>query len=337
LLRGNVDFISSYLQTIFLQKRKNWYIRRTEKEKMIMGKSKYLFGCASLVAAMALPATTKASIQISLVPDASATATANGNSDVTISGQNVTITNVGDKVVMDIFSSSTNSDGNSANDGFSAIKAAFSSVMSQLGGLQGTFNGGSGAPQVTFNTSSPSFINASTSGVGAEFDQTDNGTFVTGGDPLTNTAQQSTSSGGTVSEFSTGSAPTWGNGVNQAAVPSTTVAGSNPLKLLLGTITWTDSTLGAVSTFASVNGAGQTGLGGTAGNKAIATYYQDQTPGNGSPTKTNDSSGTVSATDFSSGSAVLISGPVPEPTSLGLIGLGVTVLGARARRRSVKA
>jgi hypothetical protein len=272
-----------------------------------------------------------------LVPDAAATAAANSNpSDVSIHGQTVYVSQPGDKVVMDIYASIQQSDGNQADDGFYLYKPAFYSETSAVGGTQGIFNnGGSTSPNITYNTS---VIYPATSQAGVEFDDTDPGVFTTGGDPLTNTAQQGDANGranpgnDTLLQFSTGLDPTWGDGSNQNTIPSTVISSTNPTQFLLGTITWTATSVAPA--LDAVQILAQPGLGGgSAANQIVAYYYSDATSvgqRSGYPPSVGLYKEMGTATNLLSGPPVVI---VPEPTSLGIVAMGISILGVRVRRR----
>jgi hypothetical protein len=265
-----------------------------------------------------------------LVPDAAATAAANSNpSDVSIRGQTVDVSQPGDKVVMDIYASIQQSDGNQADDGFYRYNPAFSSKTGALGGTQGIFNnGGATSPNVTY--SSPA-SDAEFSAPGVEFNSTDPGVFTAGGDPLTNTAQQQNATGGTLLQFDAGPYPTWGDGSNQNTIPSTAISSTNPTQFLLGTIMWTASSVNNISDTVQV--LAQPGLAGGVANQLVAEYWSDATSAGqqaGFPPVVGLYKEKGNAANLLSGPPVVI---VPEPTSMGVIALGLSVLGVRARRR----
>jgi hypothetical protein len=290
---------------------------------MIMSKWKYLFGAASLVAAMTVPSKLMAdpNVTLSLVP-------VSASAGDTINGQNVTVGSVGDQVVMDIYETIAQANGTWTDDAPYLYKAAFYSTSSGSGLEQGNFDNGTGTPLISF---SGVFQTSGTSSKGAEVNGYDPGygpaanyPSTSTPDPLTNTAEQSTgNSSGTPLQFSTGATPAYGSG-------SSTPTSTSPYTVLLGTITWTDtSTAGGTATVNAVYQSGMTSP--PAANKQIVEYYSDGTLYKESTTNANG--------NLLSGSPVVITTPsaIPEPASLGLIGLGITSLGVRARRRSVKA
>lgn len=261
----------------------------------------------------------RATITIGLVPDAADTAAANNNDgDVHINGQNVAITKIGDLVVMDIYVTIPNNDGNLNDDGFQSITPAFSTTTSSLTSLQGIFDLG-GIPNIGLKTGAPAFMD-NYGLLGQEFDQTDPGVFVTGGAPLTNTLQQGAADGdGPITFLAEGT--TWGNGTASLTQPSGTTASSNPFTLIIGTLTWTIWNTTSTSGTAIVHVQAQPG---DTGSQTVATYYSD---GN----LISDISGMPSFSDVVSGPDVIITG-VPEPTTLGIIALGITACSLRLRQ-----
>ena len=284
-----------------------------------------------------------------IIPDAAATAAANTGAnagDVAINGQNVTIQNVGDQVVMDLHVSIAQSDGNQSDDGFEWFKAAFSSKAAQLGSSQGVFNN----PAIPSSSPNIIFAGAAYSGLsdtGMEFNSTDPGAFLPGGnDPLTNTAQQTypTGTGGPNAnpparylQFTAGPAPDpiWGDGSNTNAVPTDVISSTDPTEFFLGSIIWTATSTGKpAGPTDTVQVIAQPNLTGIAANKSVAVFYSDSPPGQ--PLGSGGSSyfELGNAPNLFSGSPVLISA-LPEPTSLTLVVFGISLLSARIRRRTL--
>lgn len=332
--------MSNNLRGFLLRNRNMWGINPM-KEKMIMNKWKYAAGSAVVAAAaFAVPVKAANTIVFRLVPlanGATGSATSAGDTitgnpvNTATGGFTVNLASGSDSVTFSIVADVENDDANTANDFFTFLQGEVTSKIT-AGPLQGTYastGATEGSPatagNVTYNSTN---LNATTSHPGFESDGEDSSSNPPAASAITNSIGGSVTTSNVGGPFAQG-----GNGWINLSAPSTGVSGSN--SVLIGSTNYSEFNLGTFTWVGNGSSAGTDTLAiaptartsGTNAAKQVIKYFSD---------------GTQEFIQFNNalatfGQAQVTIANTPEPASLGLLGLGMTALGIRARRKARKA
>lgn len=296
-----------------------------------MNKWKYVAGgsvLAAAVMAVPMPAHAANTILYNLVP----TAVTGGG--VVTNTNNVTVSGVGSTITYTVYANIEDDLGQPTNCYYELYDGSITSTTSAPGGLQGTYattGASSGSPAVngvfTYNSA---LIVAGQSTPGYEDDGNNDSTSPPSANALVNSVGSTvptnsspgpitgTPSGGQWLILSTGS-----NLFQNGGGTDVTIGGIQYSQINLGTFTWvaSQSAPGTTATVA-MGGRPFTGLGSA---HQVFKYVSD---------------GVTESLDF--GNANLNFGSslvslVPEPASIGIVGMAMAALGLRARRKTQKA
>jgi len=236
--------------------------------------------------------------------------------------------NVGDTVNLQFYAAVGNNDNNNFDDAIGLIKYGFQSTSSSVGAVQGTFGA------LTFNTQPGGPVNAALSSVGVETNGQAVGDITPNGDPLSNSFWANSLNNTAIASITTGTNPYWWDGPIQPASPSGSNNNPSPSDFILGTITWTATSVNYGN--ANVSYELPAVNVGTSANKTMTAYIEDAGQGNANPVfyPGREFDG-VLPSDLTLAPGVVITA-VPEPAGLGILGIGLMALGMRGRRQAVK-
>jgi len=245
--------------------------------------------------------------------------TTGSSAGVVVDTKNANVATNGQIVRMQLWCVVTDGDGNHQNDGFQLLHTAVNSVESATG-PQGNFTTiGSSPPRLYAPAAN---IDVGTSRFGATINRDGNPDLEIGGsDPNNDASGWIVSSGGAGGFIYAPADP-------DSGTPEKGVAGSGITSFLLGQIQWTYGGTGSGQT--SIQFDPRVITGGAQGQNQVLQWYSDAVQNNGVFVATTASPADA-GTKFVLGAPVVINA-VPEPASLGLLGLGAVGLLARRRR-----